>query len=198
MSNYAVSGAACSNSITPRIEPQTQIPYPSVLEYEVPAFLTEDRLDRRPPESTVFAIWIGTNDVGYEGFLTDSQARNATLATYIDCVYHALDTVYAEGGRNFVLMNLAPLHLAPLYAVPEQGGTTAEESWYWSSKPENITEVSYRMKEQVSTINQVFAYRTPYEVHIARRYPGANFAVMDMYGLVCSHFDLGFIGYLIC
>lgn len=187
VSNYAVSGAACSNAITPRIEPRTQIPYPSVLEYEVPAFLTDDRLHRRPPESTVFAIWIGTNDLGYEGFLTDSQARNATIATYVDCVYHALDTVYAEGGRHFVLMNLAPLQLAPLYAVPEQGGTTGAESWYWSSKPENITEVSYRMKEQVAALNQVFAYRTPYELLIARRYPGARFAVMDMYGLVGLH-----------
>ena len=191
MSNYAVSGAACSNSITPRIEPQTQIPYPSVLEYEVPAFLAENRLHKRPSESTVYTIWIGTNDLGYEGFLTDSQARNATVATYVDCVYHALDTVYAEGGRHFVLMNLAPLHLAPLYAVPEHGGTTAEESQYWTSKPENITEVSHRMKDQVVMINQVFAYRTPYELLIARRYPGARFAVMDMYGLVCSHFTVG-------
>lgn len=187
LSNYAVSGAACSNSITPRIDPQTGILHPSVLEYEIPAFLADYKLHGLPQDSTVYAIWIGTNDLGYEGFLTDSQAGNATVTTYVDCVYHALDTVYANGGRQFVLMNLAPLHLAPLYAVPENGGVSGEESSYWSWKPENITAVSYRMKEQVVALNQVFSYRTPYELFIARRYPGASFAVMDMYGLVCDH-----------
>lgn len=186
LSDYAVSGAACSNAITPRIAPETHELYPSVLEYEIPAYLEDDKLHRLPQESTVYAVWIGTNDLGYEGFLTDSQAPNATVATYVDCIYHALDTVYGNGGRHFVLMNLAPLHLAPLYALPEHGGVTGKESSYWTSKPENITEVSYRMKEQVVALNQVFAYRTPYELFIARRYPEASFAVMDMYGLVCG------------
>jgi hypothetical protein len=31
----------------------------------------------------------------------------------------------------------------------------------------------------------VFKYQTPYELLVARRYPGARFAVMDTYGLVC-------------
>ena len=157
-----------------------------MLEYEIPAFLADDKLHGLPQDSTVYAMWIGTNDLGYEGFLTDSQTGNTTVTTYVDCIYHALDTVYATGGRQFVLMNLAPLHLAPLYAVPENGGVSGEESSYWPWKPENITEVSYRMKEQVVALNQVFSYRTPYELSIARRYPGASFAVMDMYGLVCD------------
>lgn len=115
--------------------------------------------------------------------MTDSQAENSTVADYIDCAYHALDSVFVNGGRNFVLMNLAPLHLAPLYATPENQGVRTESS-YWPWKPENTTEVSYRMKEQVVALNQVFDYRTPYELLIARRYPEANFAVMNMYGLV--------------
>lgn len=184
ISNYAVSGADCSKAITPRIEPSTKIYYPSVLEYEVPAYLADSAAQRTPPESTVYAIWIGTNDLGYEGFLTDSQAQNSTVSDYVNCIYKALDEVYQSGGRYFVLMNLAPLHLAPLYAVPEQGGVTGKESFYWTWKPENITEISYRMKEQVAALNQVFQYRTPYELLVARRYPGASFAVMDMYSLV--------------
>lgn len=184
--DYAVDGAACSNKITPRIEPITDQLYPSVLEYEVPAYIEDTKAQDLPSESTVYAIWIGTNDLGYQGFLTDSQAENQTVAAYVDCVYEALDGVYANGGRFFVLMNLAPLHLSPLYGVPERGGV-GKESTYWPSKPYNITEVSGRMKEQVVALNQVFQYRTPYELLTARRYPDASFALMDMHGLVsCS------------
>lgn len=179
-----MSGADCSKEITSRIEPSTKILYPSVLEYEVPAYLADSASQRPPFESTVYAIWIGTNDIGYEGFLTDSQNKNSTLADYVNCVYRALDNIYHSGARNFVLMNLAPLHLTPLYAVPEKGGVTGKESQYWPWKPENLTEISHRMKEQVVALNQVFDYRTPYEVLIAKRYPGASFAVMDTYGLV--------------
>lgn len=99
-------------------------------------------------------------------------------------MYRALDDVYRSGGKYFVLMNLAPLHLAPLYAVPEKGGITGKESLYWPWKSGNITEISHRMREQVIALNQVFDYRTPYELLIAKRYPGARFAVMDTYSLV--------------
>ena len=77
--DYAVNGAACSNKITPRIEPITDQLYPSVLEYEVPAYIEDTKAEALPSDSTVYAIWIGTNDLGYEGFLTDSQAENATV-----------------------------------------------------------------------------------------------------------------------
>jgi hypothetical protein len=131
----------------------------------------------------VYSIWIGTNDLGNNAFITDSQVKNKTIPDYINCVYSVLDQVYANGGRYFVLMNLAPLQLSPLYATPENGGVGANR--YWPDKPDNLTLISYRMWEQVATANDVFKYQTPYELLVARRYPGARFAVMDMYGLVC-------------
>ncbi|KAF4153949.1 hypothetical protein CNMCM6936_001785 [Aspergillus lentulus] len=187
--NYAVSGAVCSNEITPRTFSYINDLFPSVLEYEVPAFLADSKhkvagkkfLDI-PPRETVYSIWIGTNDLGNYAFITDSQVKNKTIPDYINCVYTALDQVYANGGRYFVLMNLAPLQLAPLYATPENGGVGANQ--YWPDKPDNLTLTSYRMWEQVATANDVFKYQTPYEVLVARRYPGAQFAVMDMYGLL--------------
>lgn len=127
-------------------------------------------------------MWIGTNDLGQGAFLTDSQVRGKTILDYIECIYSAFDQIYRNGGRYFVLMNLAPLQLAPLYATPENHGVGPNQ--YWPDKPRNITEVSYRMWEQVVNINAVFKYQTPYELLIRRRYPGAFFAVMDMYRLV--------------
>lgn len=72
-------------------------------------------------------------------------------------------------------MNLAPLQLAPVYATPENGGV---------GEVQNQTETSYRMKEQVNLANAVYKYQTPYEQLVANRYPGAHFAIFDMYSLV--------------
>lgn len=72
-------------------------------------------------------------------------------------------------------MNLAPLQLAPVYATAERGGV---------GQYQNVTETSYRMKEQVNLANDVYKYQTPYELLIAKRYPDAHFAIFDMYSLV--------------
>lgn len=73
-------------------------------------------------------------------------------------------------------MNLAPLQLAPVYATAERGGV---------GEYLNVTETSYRMKEQVNLANDVYKYQTPYEQKISNRYPDAHFAIFDMYSLVC-------------
>jgi len=40
------------------------------------------------------------------------------------------------------------------------------------------------MKEYTSLVNSLFEYRTPYELLVAKRYPGASFAVFDVHGLM--------------
>lgn len=164
-----------------------------MLEYEIPAFLADSKYVRGgkkfltiPPKETVYAIWIGTNDLGNDAFITDSQVKGKTIPDYIESIYSSLDRVYENGGRYFVLMNLAPLQLAPQYATPEHGGV--RRSGFWKDKPENITQVSYRMWEQVATANEVFRYKTPFEALVARRYPGAKVAVMDIFGLVSGYY----------
>lgn len=196
MYDYAISGASCSNLITPRtftFEGIT-VKFPSLLEYAVPAYIADSKyvtasgqkfLDI-PPEETVYSIWIGTNDLGVDALLTDSQVANKTISDYIECVYTALDRIYANGARYFVLMNIAPMQLTPLYATPERGGVG--NTFYWPHKPDNRTEISYRMWEQVITVNDIYKYKTPFELLVARRYPGAHFAVMDMYSLVGNRF----------
>ncbi|KAL1966150.1 hypothetical protein VTN77DRAFT_4702 [Rasamsonia byssochlamydoides] len=188
--NYAVSGAVCSNYITPRIYSTINADFPSVLEYEVPAYIADSkyitpngtRFLNILPQETVYSIWIGTNDLGVDAFLTDSQVAGKTIPDYIECVYSALDRVYANGARYFVLMNVAPLQLAPLYATAANGGVGANN--YWPDKPSNWTEISYRMWESVATVNDVYKYQTPYELLVAKRYPGAHFAVMDINALI--------------
>lgn len=117
-----------------------------------------------------------------DAILTDSQAAGTNLTTYIDCVYAQLERLYASGARYFVLQNVAPLQLSPIYGLPDAGGVTSDN--YWPDKPSNITEISYRMLEQVVTVNEIYALRTPVEVILQRKFPGANFALFSMNQLI--------------
>lgn len=186
--NYAVSGAVCSNDITPRWFSAINAPFPDLDGYEVPAYIqdshyyvngTKFMID--PPDATVYAIWIGTNDLGYYAFLDDSQVAGTNLTTYVDCIYTQVDRIYNNGGRYFVLMNNAPLNLAPLFAAPPYD---IDASQYWPTKPKNHSEISGRMMEEVVTVNAIMDYRTPYAVEAVKKYPGASFAVYNVHDLV--------------
>ncbi|PQE31364.1 acetyl esterase protein [Rutstroemia sp. NJR-2017a WRK4] len=185
--DYAVSGAVCDNKIIYRYLAGINGPFPDVV-YEVDAFVADTKYvntstktntlyTNRKSDNTVYSMWIGTNDLGNGAFLTDSSLGETTIPDYIDCIFDRFDGIYATGARYFVLMNLAPLQLSPLYGMPDAGGLNA--SHYWTDKPSNITEVSGKMKEYTKLSNSVFDYRVPYELLIKRRYPGASIAIFD-------------------
>ena len=193
--DYAVSGAVCSNLLTPRFVPAINQSFPSVREYEIPAFLADKKSTRNgtntpyfhPPltkSNTVYAMWIGTNDLGAGALLTDSQVPGVTLTDYTDCIFKAIDSLYAAGGRYFVMHNVIPLELVSLYANDTFGGTGP--SRFWSDKPANHTAIAIKMKEYSTTVNNVMKYQIPYEAGLSNRYPGANFAYFDVHSLVSS------------
>ncbi|WPB01764.1 uncharacterized protein RHO25_006396 [Cercospora beticola] len=190
--NYAVSGAVCSNDITPRTY-RPGILFPSVEEYEVPAFIADseyvepngDKFMINPPDETVYSIWIGTNDLGNKGFLTDQQVRGTNIVNYTDCVFDALKQLYDQGGRYFVLQNIAPLNLAPVYALPEDEGVAGKDKYWLADWPlDNQTAMSYRMLEQVVTVNAIFECQTPFVKRISREFEDARFAIFDMHALI--------------
>lgn len=191
--DYAVSGAVCSNSLTPRYFSAISAPFPDLAGYEVPAFLadkayglnsaTNTSLFTTPltADNTVYAIWDGTNDLGYYSFVQDQEAPGGTLNDYLDCIFSQLDRLYSSGGRYFVLMNIVPLELAGEYANASFLG--AGNNQYWPDKlnySTNLTAISERMRLQTTSVNALYAYRTPYEVLLANRYPGAHFALFDV------------------
>lgn len=45
------------------------------------------------------------------------------------------------------------------------------------------------MKEYTYLVNSVSSYRTPYELLIAKRYPGASFAVFDVHSLITGIYN---------
>ncbi|KAH7312882.1 GDSL lipase/esterase [Rhexocercosporidium sp. MPI-PUGE-AT-0058] len=195
--NYAVSGAVCDNNILYRYLEPIHGPFPDVV-YEVDAFVADIKFinattknntlyTNRYEDNTVYSMWIGTNDLGSYAFLTDSSLHGTTIPDYVDCIFKRFDEIYKNGGRYFVLMNTAPLELSPLYGLPGKGGLAA--SHYWPDKPANITEVSYKIKEYTSLVNSIFNYRTPFEVKLAKRYPGASFAVFDVHSLLTEIYN---------
>ncbi|KAK5947243.1 hypothetical protein PMZ80_001392 [Knufia obscura] len=198
--DYAVSGAVCSNNITPRnlSTEGSGFLFPAVLEYEVPAFLADRGTNRNGTDQTyfstalsasnaVYSIWIGTNDLGVGLFLTDAQIRGYTLPDYVECIYRVFDELYAAGGRFFVLFNNAPLNLAPLYANDTLMGVG--DNQYWDPKPENHTVIAEKMHEYVTSTNAIFKYKSLYEALVAKRYPGANLAVFDVWQLLSDIYD---------
>jgi hypothetical protein len=80
-------------------------------------------------------------------------------------------------------MNVILLDQAPLYATPQDAGVVRTK--FWLNKPENRTEISFRMEKQVVLVNEDFKYRSAYEARIANRYSSAQIAVFDVWSLVC-------------
>ena len=176
--NYAVGGSFCSGEIVPR-------EYPTLLEYAVPAFAADKAAGRintnepyfQPaltPSNAVFTLWIGTNDLGRFSFLNDMQVGGKTLTDFTDCVYAALDGMYAAGARTFVLVNTMPLHLAPLYANETLHGAATGDLSFEAEKVHELT----------TSANDIFEYQTPYEFKVSERYPGAQVALFDVWSLV--------------
>lgn len=180
--NYAVSGAVCSTAITPHKGVGIQ-------EYEMPAFLADKayKLNGQPflnipPNRTIYAVWIGTNDLGWNSFLTNEQTSGKTLNDYVNCIFTIFDQIYKSGGRKFVLMNNIPLNLVPIYALPENGGL--KWSKFWTNKPGNIAQISNQIKSFVEFTNISFMNKTKIIMQQRQRYPNAQMAIFDTYSLV--------------
>jgi phospholipase/lecithinase/hemolysin len=194
--NYAVSGAVCSNQITPRQFAAINAPFPDIAGYELPAFIADSKYTRpngtkffpSKSDSTVYAIWIGTNDLGNDAFLTDSQIPGKTVADYMDCVYDQVARLYANGGRYFVLLNLPPLNLLPQYALPEDGGLPATQ--YFPTKlGMNATAINGRIHEMVAALNQVYQYRTPFEAVFNKTLHDIKIANYDVNSLMTDIYN---------
>lgn len=173
-------------------------PFPAVLEYEVPAYLADRNTTRNGTNqayfspalsstSAVYSLWIGTNDLGINAFLTDSQIPGYVLSDYTECIYRVFDQLYASGARVFVLFNNAPLQLAPLYANDTLMGVGNNQ--YWNPKPTNHTAIAAKMHEYTTSVNDIFKYQSPYEALVAGRYPGASLAVFNVWQLFSDIYD---------
>ncbi|EHK17225.1 carbohydrate esterase family 16 protein [Trichoderma virens Gv29-8] len=190
--NYAIAGGICTTSIVPQARATPKDLYAAILETEIPTWLAESHLTSAlsphekfytgSADDTLYAMWIGVNDVGKKNIFIDSQTPGTSLTTFTDCVFTAFDSIYKNGGRKFVLMNVPPLELHPIYATPENMGVPPG-SPDWPNKPSNLTEVSFKMYEYTRAVNEIIKFQVPFQQLVAKRYPGAKWAIYDVNSL---------------
>ncbi|KAF4467613.1 acetyl esterase, partial [Fusarium albosuccineum] len=185
--NYAVGGATCSVDVATRYFEGFNWSVPTVLEYQVPAFQMDSTLDTlypdREPDNTVYALWIGANDLGYNAFLTDSMTPGATLTKLTECIWDSFDGIYETGGRHFILFNMMPLKHAPLYAPTEFGGPA--NSQYWPDKSKyNTTQYNSKLYQYTTSVNTMLEQGGIFECVIKKRWPGASLTIFDVHSLL--------------
>ncbi|KAG8766426.1 hypothetical protein FRC19_006730 [Serendipita sp. 401] len=167
--SFAKAGATCSNSLTPRI-------WPDVIHNETTTFNTQKSsgsLGYLDPATTVYTLWIGTNDVGSGCLLTGDQKPGVTLVDVTSCAVNFIKSLYASGARNFLFQNMVPLHKSPMYKKD------AYLTRYWTI-PNNMTELSIFMESEVTTGNALSKLMLQ---DLAPSLYGAHLGIFDSYGL---------------
>jgi hypothetical protein len=170
--NYAMSGSSCSTKL---INAPSMIP--GIQQTQLPQFTADLSFKNKdgtpfmslPAESTVYTIWIGTNDLGSFGFLNMANGMDK-IPEYVECVYSVFDKLYASGGRKFLLMNVVPLNILPQY----------------SSNAANVQ----KLVKLVDAANTGFVTKNGEAMQGAKsRYPDAEFALFDVHKFVCWYFS---------
>jgi hypothetical protein len=171
-----VSGADCSNDIVSRYLAGVNRTFPAFLSDEIPSFLadvayvntstgTNTYYTNRKSDNTVYALWIGTNDLGLGAFLTDSQTPELIITNFIEWIWEVFDKIYESGGRQFVLLNQAPLEHSPMYASLQYSGVG--DHHYWLNKTlYNMTEYEQKIKEYTTNVNTILDYGVPTELKL--------------------------------
>ncbi|KZT59659.1 carbohydrate esterase family 16 protein [Calocera cornea HHB12733] len=189
--NYAISGATCSNLLTPRRV--AGLPWllgslrPSVMDYQVEAYASDwvPEFGASPnatldANNTYYSLWIGTNDVGRHCLLTDDQVPGVTIANVTGCAFEWMRTLYSYGARRFILQNMIPLQLTPAYSeLPDPDGTV------WPHR-HNRTRYNIDMQDLVQTGNALWEQNLPSEIS---ELSGAGAALFDSYGLFMDMYN---------
>jgi phospholipase/lecithinase/hemolysin len=102
-------------------------------------------------DSSLFAFFIGINDVGNSWWL-----NNATLYDTIFAVYEKqLADIYATGARNFLFLSVPPVNLAPLTLDKDDGGYAVENEGKaivdWNKRISNMVS-GFKTKHQGTTV----------------------------------------------
>ncbi|KAF2830711.1 hypothetical protein CC86DRAFT_378966 [Ophiobolus disseminans] len=90
-------------------------------------------------KSSLFAFFIGINDVGNSWWLNNATLYDAIFSTYAGL----LDQIYDTGARNFLFLSVPPVNLSPLILNQADNGYAKEYEGYviadWNSRLANMT-----------------------------------------------------------
>lgn len=94
----------CSNNVTTT---KTN----SVFEVQIPRYETEvaNGTLKLNASETMYTLWIGTNDLGYDGLLKGHTVGGATVINTTTCALSWIEAMYKNGARNFLFQNVSSL-----------------------------------------------------------------------------------------
>ncbi|KAI1118323.1 carbohydrate esterase family 16 protein [Nemania sp. NC0429] len=123
--NLAYGGATVDATLVTPYEPTVKSLRDQVESEFIPGYTGSARKATWTGKESVFAIWIGINDIGnsYWQGADGTAALNAKIFAVISSL---VDKIYAAGGRNFVFINVPPLDRTPL--IIPQGATAVSLS----------------------------------------------------------------------
>jgi len=116
------------------------------MESQVPAFIADKKngTARVDGGSTLYTLWIGTNDVGVSSLMTGGNS--ASIVDVAGCMVDWVQVMYDNGARNFLFQNMIPLDDVPLYSAI----SWPNRFWHFER---NATEWSVLMRELVLSGN---------------------------------------------
>ncbi|KAI8935304.1 hypothetical protein NX059_007891 [Plenodomus lindquistii] len=121
--NLAYGGATVDSALVAPFAP-TVLSLKNQIESEfLPKYGKHDASAPWTSKSSLFAFFVGINDVGNSWWLNNSTLYDAIFSEYGGL----LDDVYATGARNFLFLSVPPINLAPLTLSNNDSGYSVRE-----------------------------------------------------------------------
>jgi phospholipase/lecithinase/hemolysin len=100
-------------------------------------------------DDTVFAVWIGINDIG-NSYWNGKNATDTLNAKIFNVISGLVDKIYTAGGRNFVFINVPPLDRTPLI-VPQGVDAVALSKADVAAWNQKVTDFAKTLKTKRNT-----------------------------------------------
>lgn len=210
--NLAYGGATVDSALVAPFEPTVLSLKNQVQDQFVPIYGSHPATAPWKDSDSLFAFWIGINDVGNSWWLSNATELYDQIFTVYDGL---LESIYATGARNFLFLSVPPVNLAPLtlangdYAIENEGKMIES----WNTKLKNLTTAfsnrhndtptifihdthtlftdvikDPKVYEQTAGLKNTTGYCTAYEKYVSRllAYPTTTSRrVAQMFALSC-------------
>lgn len=155
--DLAFGGATVDSSLVAPFEPTVLSVAEQVLDEFFPTYASSPAIAPWSTDDTLFAVFIGINDVGNSYF--EGVPATTTLNDEIFDVYSGLvQMLYNTGARNFLFLNVPPVDRSPLTQA-EGASAAAQEAADLAAFNTAITNMASELKKTHTDTN-VFTFDT--------------------------------------
>jgi phospholipase/lecithinase/hemolysin len=148
--NLAYGGATVDSDLVAPYQPTVISMKSQIRDQFVPVYGNHPANAPWAAVDSLFAFWIGINDVGNSWWKNNSTLIDAIFAEYSGL----LDEIYATGARNYLFLTVPPVNLAPLtlqngnYSIENEGIAIQD----WNTRTEKMSQEFGRRHNQSTTV----------------------------------------------